>query len=178
MLPVLQHYMQHAGQDYLLCRCRAVEAAGVIVTSIGAKDPVIGPHIGAMLDAVLAGYTVVDSPDLRDHSHTMFANVAKALGEDFAPCLGRVAPLAFASCKQEDGVEAEGGGGSGSDGSDEELGSDEDDSDQEAGGHHFNVRTGELLSAVGHRWLLILVSAKLGMKRVCQGERRSAFAKA
>jgi hypothetical protein len=52
---VLQHFMQHPGKEHLLCRCRAVEAAGIIVSTLGAKDPVIGPHIAPMMEAVLAG---------------------------------------------------------------------------------------------------------------------------
>lgn len=59
MLPVLQHFMQHPGKEHLLCRCRAIEAAGIIVSSLGAKDPVIGPHIAPMMEAVLAGVCAV-----------------------------------------------------------------------------------------------------------------------
>jgi hypothetical protein len=55
MLPVLQHFMQHPGKEYLMCRCRALESAGIIVSALGAKDPVIGPHIAPMMEAVLAG---------------------------------------------------------------------------------------------------------------------------
>uniref|UniRef100_A0A383W429 Importin N-terminal domain-containing protein n=1 Tax=Tetradesmus obliquus TaxID=3088 RepID=A0A383W429_TETOB len=140
MLPVLQHFMQHPGKEHLLCRCRAIEAAGIIVSSLGAKDPVIGPHIAPMMEAVLAGYAAADSSELREYSHTMFGNVARALGEDFAPYLGHVVGLAYASCRQEDGAELVGDVSSESDG-DEDLGSDES-SDDEGGGRNFNVRTG------------------------------------
>ncbi|WIA30405.1 hypothetical protein OEZ86_000490 [Tetradesmus obliquus] len=140
MLPVLQHFMQHPGKEHLLCRCRAIEAAGIIVSSLGAKDPVIGPHIAPMMEAVLAGYAAADSSELREYSHTMFGNVARALGEGFAPYLGHVVGLAYASCRQEDGAEFVGDVSSESDG-DEDLGSDES-SDEEGGGRNFNVRTG------------------------------------
>jgi hypothetical protein len=76
----------------------------------------------------------------------MFGNVAKALGEDFSSYLGHVVGLAFASCRQEDGAEFVGDDSSDSD-EDEELGSDESSDDDGAGGRHFNVRTGGLLSA-------------------------------
>jgi hypothetical protein len=75
----------------------------------------------------------------------MFGNVARALGEDFAPYLGHVVGLAFASCRQEDGAEIVGDDSSDSDG-DEELGSDES-SDDEGGGRRLNVRTGGLFGA-------------------------------
>jgi hypothetical protein len=60
MLPVLQHFMQHPGKEHLLCRCRAVEAAGIVVSTLGAKDPVIGPHIAPMMEAVLAGMLALE----------------------------------------------------------------------------------------------------------------------
>eukprot|EP00882_Tetradesmus_deserticola_P014858 GHRQ01015811.1.p1 GENE.GHRQ01015811.1~~GHRQ01015811.1.p1 ORF type:complete len:546 (+),score=193.28 GHRQ01015811.1:112-1749(+) len=140
VLPVLQHFMQHPGKEHLLCRCRAVESAGILVSTLGAKDPVIGPHIAPMMQAVLAGYAAADSSEIREYSHTMFGNVARALGEEFAPYLGHVVGLAFTSCRQEDGAEFVGDDSSDSDG-DEELCSD-GSSDDEGGGRHFNVRTG------------------------------------
>lgn len=139
MLPVLHHFMQHPGKDYVDCRCRAIESAGIIVGALGAEDPVISPHINGMMEVALQGFSGTDSPDLRDHSHSMFANIAKALGENFAAWLPRVVPLAFESCKQEDGQV---GDAVSSEDDDEELLS-EDESDEEAGGRHFNVRTGE-----------------------------------
>jgi hypothetical protein len=96
-----------------------------------------------------AGYAAADSSELREYSHTMFGNVAKALGEEFAPYLGHVVGLAFASCRQEDGAEFVGDDSSESDG-DEDLGSDES-SDEEGGGRHFNVRTGGLCLGVERR---------------------------
>lgn len=143
MLPVLSHFMQQARPEYLLCRCRAVESAGILVEALGAQDPHLGPSIPSMVEAVLMGFTTTDSPDLRDYSHTMFANVAKALGEGFEPWLSRVVPLAVQSCEQEDCD-------FGSEGSDDEDSEADDDcgdydssSESEDGRGHFNVRTGE-----------------------------------
>lgn len=130
--------MQHPGKDHLDCRCRAIESAGIIVGALGAEDPVISPHINGMMEVALQGFSATDSPDLRDHSHSMFANIAKALGDKFAGWLPRVVPLAFESCKQEDGQV---GDAESSEEEDEDLIS-EDESDEEAGGRHFNVRTG------------------------------------
>jgi hypothetical protein len=95
---------------------------------------------------VPAGYAAADSSELREYSHTMFGNVARALGEDFAPYLGHVVGLAFTSCRQEDGAEFVCDDSSDSDG-DEDLGSDES-SDDEGGGRRLNVRTGGLLCAL------------------------------
>jgi len=151
MLPVLNHFMQHPGSEYLLCRCRAIESAGILVDAIGAQDPHIGPNIPGMMDVVLQGFSSSDSPDLRDYSHSMFGHVAKALGEAFAPWLPRVVPLAFTSCEQEDGAfgsEDEGGEGDGGDQADEDGDGGEDSSDGEDGRGHFNVRTGECLLAL------------------------------
>ncbi|KAF8069426.1 IPO4 [Scenedesmus sp. PABB004] len=139
VLPVLDHFMRAPGKDLLLCRCRAVECAGLLVSALGPSDAVVGPHVGAMLELVLAGFAATDSPDLRDYSHAMFANVAKALGEGFAPWLPRVVPLAFASCAAEDG-QADAGGGT--DGASEGSDDSDDSDDSDGGGRAFNVRTG------------------------------------
>lgn len=141
MLPVLHHFMQHPGKEYQDCRCRAIESAGIIVGALGAEDSVISPHINGMMEVALQGFSVTDSPDLRDHSHAMFSNIAKALGENFAGWLPRVVPLAFESCKQEDG-QVGNGDDSDSEGDDDFV-SDDDDSEDQCGGKHFNVRTGE-----------------------------------
>lgn len=152
MLPVLNHFMQHPGNDYLLCRCRAIESAGILVDALGAQDPHIGPNIPGMMEVVLQGYSSSDSPDLRDYSHSMFGHVAKALGDGFSPWLQHVVPLAFASCAQEDG--AFGRDGDGDDNDEEEADEDGDGDDEgvddgssssedEDGRGHFNVRTGE-----------------------------------
>lgn len=145
MLPVLSHFMQQARPEYLLCRCRAVESAGILVDALGAQDPHLGPSIPSMVEAVLMGFTTTDSPDLRDYSHTMFANVAKALGEGFEPWLSRVVPLAVQSCEQEDcdfGSE-EGSDGDASEADDDDCGEFDSSSEGEDGRGHFNVRTGE-----------------------------------
>lgn len=147
MLPVLHHFMQCPGKEYVDCRCRAVESAGYIVGALGADDPVISPHINGMMEVALQGYSTTDSPDLRDHSHSMFANVATALGENFAVWLPRVVPLAFESCKQEDGQ-------AGDNDSSESIGEEDDTlsdegSDDEGEGRHFNVRTGTSAQGLG-----------------------------
>eukprot|EP00878_Enallax_costatus_P019883 GHUV01020993.1.p1 GENE.GHUV01020993.1~~GHUV01020993.1.p1 ORF type:complete len:804 (+),score=291.15 GHUV01020993.1:1449-3860(+) len=141
MLPVLHHFMQHPGKEYLDCRCRAIESAGIIVGALGAEDPVISPHINGMMEVALQGFSLTDSPDLRDHSHAMFAHIAKALGEKFAGWLPRVVPLAFQSCNQEDGQVADVDDSDDID-DDDDIVSDDDDSEDHGGGRHFNVRTG------------------------------------
>lgn len=145
MLPVLNHFMQQTGGEYVLCRCRAIESAGILVEALGAQDPNIGPNIPGMVEVVLSAFTSTDSPDLRDYSHSMFGNVAKALGEGFAPWLPRVVPLAFASCEQEDGAFGSEGESDG-DEADEEGGEDSSSEDEDGRGH-FNVRTGALQPA-------------------------------
>lgn len=145
MLPVLSHFMQQSRPEYLLCRCRAVESAGILVEAIGPQDPDLGPSIPSMVEAVLMGFTTTDSPDLRDYSHTMFANVAKALGEGFAPWLSCVVPLAVQSCEQEDCTFGSEGADDDDDGSkeDDDCGEDDSSDEGEDGRGHFNVRTGE-----------------------------------
>lgn len=141
MMPVLNHFMQQTGSDYLQCRCRAIESAGILVDAMGAQDPSIGPNIPGMMDVVLGAFESSDSPDLRDYSHSMFGNVAKALGEAFTPWLTRVVPLAVASCEQGDGAFGSDGGSEGEEADDE--GGDDSSSDDEDGRGHFNVRTGK-----------------------------------
>jgi hypothetical protein len=153
MLPVLNHFMQQTGSEYLLCRCRAIESAGILVDAMGAQDPHIGPNIPGMMDVVLVAFESSDSPDLRDYSHSMFGNVAKALGEGFTPWLQRVMPLAVASCEQEDGTFGSDGGSEGDEADDE--GGDESSSEDEDGRGHFNVRTGKLDPATAHSALKI-----------------------
>jgi hypothetical protein len=150
--------MQQGRPEYLQCRCRAVESAGILVDAIGAQDPHLGPSIPSMVEAVLVGYVSTDSPDLRDYSHTMLANVAKALGEGFAPWLQRVVPLAVASCEQEDCTL--GDGGSGDDSEADVDGGDDSSSDSEDGRGHFNVRTGESLGVALLQTDLRLLSCK------------------
>lgn len=64
MLPVLNHFMQHSSDEYLLCRCKAIESAGLLVEALGAADPDIAPHVPGMLEVVLQGFAATDSPDL------------------------------------------------------------------------------------------------------------------
>jgi hypothetical protein len=142
MLPVLNYFMQQTASEYVLCRCRAIESVGILVEALGVQDPNIGPHVPAMLEAVLSAFTTTDNADLRDYSHSMFGSVAKALGEGFAPWLQRVVPLAFASCEQEDGVFADDGESDDVDGAVAEDGEDSSDESEDGRGH-FNVRTGE-----------------------------------
>jgi len=56
-------------------------------------------YAGPMLEVVLQAYNTSDIPDLKDHSHGMFSQMAKVLQESFAPWLPRVVPLAFASIR-------------------------------------------------------------------------------
>lgn len=135
--------MQQTGGEYVLCRCRAIESAGILVEALGAQDPNIGPNIPGMVEVVLSAFTSTDSPDLRDYSHSMFGNVAKALGEGFAPWLPRVVPLAVASCEQEDGAFGSEGESEGEEAAEE--GGEDSSSEDEDGRGHFNVRTGEPL---------------------------------
>jgi importin-4 len=123
----------------------------VQVDALGASDAVLRPHIPGMLEVCLAGYTTNDSPDIRDHSHTMFANIAKALGAEFEPWIPRVLPLAIASCRAEDGRaadqqgNAEQGSGQhmrGSPDKEQLDGSSDDDDDDDSDDDDFNVRTG------------------------------------
>ena len=37
MMPVLNHFMQQTGSEYVLCRCRAIESAGILVEALGAQ---------------------------------------------------------------------------------------------------------------------------------------------
>ena len=155
-LPVLQHFMQQAAPDALPVRCKAIECAGMLAESLGPGDPVVGPAIPGIVEAVLAGFASADSSELRDYSHLALANLAAALKEGFAPFVPRAVALAIASCEQADGdvvggAAGGGGGGGGDDAASEDLGSDDsddagdgdDDEEEEgAGGRGFRVRTG------------------------------------
>jgi hypothetical protein len=44
MLPVLNHFMQQTGSEYVLCRCRAIESAGILVEAIGVQVIRDEPH--------------------------------------------------------------------------------------------------------------------------------------
>ena len=118
------------------------------------QDPNIGPNIPGMMEVVLGAFASTDNPDLRDYSHSMFGNVAKALGEAFGPWLQRTVPLAFASCEQEDGAFGSEGE---SDGEQADADGDGEDSssEDEDGRGHFNVRTGELRLARDCGWLAL-----------------------
>lgn len=56
--------MQHTGAEYLNCRCRAIESAGLVVDALGAGDGDLAPHIPGMVEVVLHAFASTDSPDL------------------------------------------------------------------------------------------------------------------
>ncbi|KAI8467320.1 MAG: armadillo-type protein [Monoraphidium minutum] len=149
VLPVLQHFMSLPGQDNLPARCKAVECVGMLADSLGPHDPVVGPAIPGIVEAVISGFAV-DSPELREYSHLALANLSAALKEGFAPYVPRALALAAASCEQPDGDLVRGGGGGGGGDASEDIGSEDSDEDDDedsdddgdAGGRGFRVRTG------------------------------------
>jgi hypothetical protein len=151
VLPVLQHFMQQPGEAALPARCKAIVCAGMLAETLGPGDPVVGPAIPGIAEAVLAGFGAADSAELREYCHIAVASLAAALREGAAPYVPRAVAAAAASCEQPDGeVVRRGGGGNGDAGS-EDIGSEdsedaegegEDDDDSDYGGASYRVRTG------------------------------------
>ena len=116
----------------------------MLVSARGGKDA-MAPHIPAAMAAADSGFEL-DYGELREYGHGMYAEVAEALCESFAPYLPACLDKALASLRLDDGVlydsdeeeherAARGGGhGEGSDVDDE----DDDLSDSDGDGRGNN----------------------------------------
>jgi hypothetical protein len=138
---------------------------GILASQLGPEDPVVGPHIQPFIETLLQGFSrQLDSPEIREYSHSALTHVAGAIGERFSQYLAQAVPLAIQSCQQDDGVEqgkemllgkTENGQGSpgvvgGS--QEEDLQQQEEDDEEGSEGdleQQLRVRTGETGGLVG-----------------------------
>ncbi|GJP51676.1 hypothetical protein CLOM_g10825 [Closterium sp. NIES-68] len=99
-------------------RARSYELVGIIGIAVGRQA--VQAVLPGFMDAALKGFQL-DQSALREYAHSFFSDVAKFLEADFAPFLPHVVPLAFSSCRLDDGIvvgphdadeaaDAEGGG--------------------------------------------------------------------
>ncbi|CAI5467286.1 unnamed protein product, partial [Closterium sp. Yama58-4] len=82
-------------------RSRAYELVGIIGIAVGRQA--VEPVLPGCMDAALKGFAL-DQSALREYAHSFFSDVAKFLEADFAPYLQHVVPLAFSSCRLDDGI--------------------------------------------------------------------------
>ncbi|CAI5510371.1 unnamed protein product [Closterium sp. Naga37s-1] len=82
-------------------RSRAYELVGIIGIAVGRQA--VEPVLPGFMDAALKGFAL-DQSALREYAHSFFSDVAKFLEADFAPYLQHVVPLAFSSCRLDDGI--------------------------------------------------------------------------
>ncbi|PNH04952.1 putative importin subunit beta-4 [Tetrabaena socialis] len=138
ILPVLHHFMSSTSAALLSCRYRATETAGLLFEGLGSSNEQLRGLVPALMELALQGFKM-ESTELREYGHGMFACIAKALGAEFLPYLHVCIPLALASISQDDGVF------DGPDGDDEEEEEEEDDEETETRREQpLNVRTGVL----------------------------------
>ncbi|GLC39350.1 hypothetical protein PLESTB_000894500 [Pleodorina starrii] len=141
LLPVLHHFMSATSPALLSCRYRATETAGLLFEGLGGGCAQLRALAPAFMELGLQGFKM-DSSDLREYGHGMFACIAKALGADFVPYLQYTVPLALESVNQDDGVF-----GDDDDDDEEEEEDDDEEEDEESEARRaqqLSVRTGVL----------------------------------
>lgn len=87
------------GNDQLLLRGVACDAAGAIAEAVGADK---FRHCTQDLMQLAIEQLHLDSPRLRECSYAFFAILARVFGEEFAPYLPTIMPPILASCKAEE----------------------------------------------------------------------------
>ena len=132
---------------------------GILASQLGPEDPIIGPQIQPFIETLLRHFSrQLDSPEIREYSHSALTHVAGAIGERFCQYLPQAIPLALQSCQQDDGVDqgkemllGKGENGEGSlgavGGSQEEDLQQQEEADEEGSDddveQHLRVRTGK-----------------------------------
>lgn len=81
-------------------RGRALECMGHIAIAVG-KDH-FRPYFGPTMQCACEGLTF-DSTDLHEFAYAAFANLAKVMGDEFAPVLGELVPHLVTVISQEEG---------------------------------------------------------------------------
>ncbi|GFR46415.1 hypothetical protein Agub_g7997, partial [Astrephomene gubernaculifera] len=175
ILPALHHFLSSSSPALLPCRCRATETAGLLFEGLmgqGAAGSTAGQAgqgastaggggggctalrelVPALMELGLQGFKL-DSSELREYGHGMFACIAKALAADFLPYLPHCVPRALESLAQDDGVY-------GDEDEDEEDEDEEDEEEEEETdarrAQQLSIRTGVLdekcaaVAALGH----------------------------
>ncbi|EFJ45451.1 hypothetical protein VOLCADRAFT_94324 [Volvox carteri f. nagariensis] len=141
LLPVLHHFLSATSPGLLACRCRATETAGLLFEGVGGGCTALRALAPALVEFGLQGFKL-DSSELREYGHGMFACIAKALGADFVPYLQYTVPLALESIAQNDGMWDD------DDDDDDEGESEEEEEGEDEGARkraqQFSIRTGVL----------------------------------
>ena len=102
LLPRLERCQGAVDDASLRPRARALEVLGMLVSANGGREA-MAPHIPAAMAATSAGFELEYS-ELREYGHGIFAEVAEAMGEDFAAYLPGCIEKASASLDLDDGV--------------------------------------------------------------------------
>lgn len=124
-------------------RGRALECMGHMAIAVGKES--FRPYFAPTMACACEGLTY-DSTDLHEFAYAVFANLAKVMGEEFAPVLGELVPHLVKVIGADEGQleqadeEAKGGQFSALDDSDEE---------DEEGGYVLHVRTALLEAKKG-----------------------------
>ncbi|KAG2492093.1 hypothetical protein HYH03_009587 [Edaphochlamys debaryana] len=140
ILPALSHFMTSSQPSLLPCRCRATEAAGLLYEGMGAGNGELRALVPKLMELGLQGFTL-DSSELREYGHGMFACIAKAVGAEFTPYLEHVVPRALSSLAQDDGLF---GGDDEGEEDDEDEDEDDEDAEDTRRAQQLSIRTGVL----------------------------------
>lgn len=81
-------------------RGRALECMGHIAIAVGSEH--FRPYFGPTMKCACEGLTF-DSTDLHEFAYAAFANLAKVMGEEFAPVLGELVPHLVTVISQDEG---------------------------------------------------------------------------
>ncbi|KAL7555271.1 hypothetical protein ACHAWF_019013 [Thalassiosira exigua] len=82
-------------------RGRALECMGHVAIAVG-RDP-FRPYFGPTMKCACEGLTFEDHTDLHEFAYAAFANLAKVMGEEFAPVLGELVPHLVQVIGQDEG---------------------------------------------------------------------------
>ena len=102
LLPRLERCLTATEDKDLKPRARALEVLGMLVSARGGRAA-MEAHVPAIMAAADSGFDL-DYSELREYGHGMYAEVAEALGEGFAPYLPGCVEKAAASLRLDDGV--------------------------------------------------------------------------
>ena len=102
LLPRLERCLTATEDKDLKPRARALEVLGMLVSARGGRAA-MEAHVPAIMAAADSGFDL-DYSELREYGHGMYAEVAEALGEGFAPYLPGCVEKAMASLRLDDGV--------------------------------------------------------------------------
>ena len=149
LLPRLERCLVATDDKHLRPRARSLEVLGMLVSARGGKDA-MAPHIPAAMAAADSGFEL-DYGELREYGHGMYAEVAEALCESFAPYLPACLDKALASLRLDDGVlydsdeeehERAARGGEGSDVDEEDDDLNDSDGDGAGGNNNYSIFSG------------------------------------